>query len=144
MSIAIQRQKQHHSYLVDIDKCWRIGRKYRGCCSCEDRRALHSSQKIPDKLPDLQKLGVGGSSPLLFQCLRPCVDLRLKCVHDIRWLNGWVDEVLFAKLGPHLLERSPFSLEYSFLLFFYIIRGAVNLFSLLCRILIIESKTHCS
>ena len=46
MSNAIQR---HHSYLVDIDKCWWIDRKYRGCCSCEDRRALHSSQKIPDK-----------------------------------------------------------------------------------------------
>ena len=65
-------------------------------------------------LPDLPKLGGGeGQLPLPLQFLRPCVDLRLKCVHDIRWLNGWVDEVLFAKLGPHLLERSPFSLEYS-------------------------------
>ena len=83
----------------------------------------------------------GAVAPLPLRCLRPCVDLRLKCVHDIRWLNGWVDEVLFAKLGPHLLERSPFSFKN--IHSFYIIRGAVNLFSLLCRILIIESKPHC-
>ena len=60
-------------------------------------------------------------APLPLQCLRSCVDLRLKCVHDIRWLNGWVDEVLFAKLGPHLLERNPFSFKniHSFYLLMY-------------------------
>ena len=63
----------------------------------------------------------GAVAPLPLRCLRPCVDLRLKCVHDIRWLNGWVDEVLFAKLGPHLLERNPFSFKniHSFYSFMY-------------------------
>ena len=93
MSIAIQRQKQHHRYLVDIDKCWRIDRKYHGCCSCEDRRVLHSSQKIPDKCLTCKN----------FKASRVAPPKRSWCLN----IKGWAGTQMRpkpAKWSPHNSE----------------------------------------